>query len=49
MREKIILVCEVCLSRNYQTTKNKATSTTRLEIKKYCPRCNKQTLHKENR
>ncbi len=49
MREKIILVCEECLSRNYSTTKNKQTSTTRLELKKFCPKCNKMTLHKETK
>jgi len=49
MREKVILVCEECLSRNYTTTKNKSNSTKRLELKKYCPRCNKSTLHKETK
>ncbi len=49
MREKVILVCEFCLSRNYSTTKNKTTATKRLELKKFCPKCNKYTIHKENR
>lgn len=49
MREKVILVCEECLSRNYTTSKNKATSTQRLEMKKFCPRCNKHTIHKESK
>ena len=49
MREKIILVCEECLNRNYNTTKNKALSTKRLEIKKFCPHCNKHTMHKETK
>ena len=49
MREKIILVCEECLSRNYSTTKNKAITSTRLEIKKFCPKCNKYTIHKETK
>ncbi len=49
MREKIILICEECLSRNYTTTKNKISSSTRLEIKKYCPKCNKYTIHKETK
>jgi large subunit ribosomal protein L33 len=49
MREKIILVCEECLSRNYNTTKNKALGGKRLEIKKHCPKCNKHTLHKETK
>lgn len=49
MREKVILVCEECLSRNYQTTKNKATASERLEFKKFCPRCNKYTIHRETK
>lgn len=49
MREKIILVCEQCLSRNYTTTKNRATTKERIQIKKYCPRCNAHTLHKESK
>ena len=49
MREKVILVCEICLSRNYTTKKNKLNTTTRMEIKKFCPRCNKHTVHKETK
>lgn len=49
MRQKIILVCSECLSRNYNTTKNKLTNVERLEIKKFCPTCNKHTLHKESK
>ncbi|WP_084027206.1 50S ribosomal protein L33 [Acholeplasma granularum] len=49
MREKIILVCSECLSRNYTTTKNKQTSKERLELNRYCPTCNKHTLHKESK
>lgn len=47
MREKVILICTQCLSRNYTTTKQKTQP--RLEIKKYCPKCNAQTLHKESK
>ncbi len=49
MREKVILVCEECYSRNYTTTKNKANNFVRLELKKHCPVCNKHTLHKETK
>ncbi len=49
MREKIILVCTECLSRNYTTTKVKAVSTKRLELTKFCPKCNKHTVHKESK
>ncbi len=49
MRTKVILVCEECFSRNYTTTKNPQKDTERLEIKKYCPTCNKYTIHKETK
>lgn len=49
MREKIILVCTECLSRNYNTTKNKTTQISRLELNKFCKNCNKHTLHKETK
>ena len=49
MREKMILVCEECLSRNYTTTRKKTVSTTRFEIKKFCPKCNKYTIHKQSK
>ncbi len=49
MRVKVILVCEECLARNYETTKNASKQTERLEMKKYCPHCNKYTIHKETR
>ncbi|VEU82923.1 50S ribosomal protein L33 [Acholeplasma hippikon] len=49
MREKIILVCSECLSRNYATTKNKQISKERLELNKHCPKCGKHTLHKESK
>lgn len=48
MVKKIILVCEVCMSRNYQTKRNKF-ALERLSLKKYCSKCNATTLHKENR
>ena len=46
MREKVILVCEECFSRNYITEKNKLNTTTRVVVKKYCPKCNKHTIVK---
>lgn len=48
MAKKVTLVCEVCLSRNYHTSKNQY-NTQRLELKKFCPTCNCTTLHKETR
>lgn len=49
MREKVVLVCTECLSRNYTTTKDKYSSTQRMEITKYCKKCNKHTLHRESK
>ncbi|HNX96847.1 MAG TPA: 50S ribosomal protein L33 [Candidatus Aminicenantes bacterium] len=41
------LKCPECNEKNYTTTKNKQNSTEKLNLKKYCPRCAKHTLHKE--
>ncbi|MGP1413914.1 MAG: 50S ribosomal protein L33 [Bacillales bacterium] len=49
MRKKVILICSECLSRNYQTSKKSEDSLKRIEINKFCPHCNKHTLHKESR
>lgn len=49
MREKVILVCEECLSRNYTIDKNKLNNSQRIVIKKFCKRCNKHTVHKETK
>ena len=48
-REKIILECTVCKSRNYSSTKNKANDPDRKELNKYCSTCKKTTLHKETK
>ncbi len=39
MREKVILICEECLSRNYTTSKNPQKQVERIELKKYCKNC----------
>ncbi|GCL70953.1 MULTISPECIES: 50S ribosomal protein L33 [Paenibacillus] len=49
MRVIVTLACTECGDRNYTTTKNKKTHPDRLELKKYCPRLNKVTLHRETR
>ncbi|MBR3358335.1 MAG: 50S ribosomal protein L33 [Solobacterium sp.] len=46
---KVILACEVCLSRNYSVNRSKNSSNTRLALMKFCPKCNKKTLHKETK
>lgn len=47
MREIITLACTACKRRNYTTTKNKKTTTGKLELSKYCRFCRKHTNHKE--
>ncbi|HOI46231.1 MAG TPA: 50S ribosomal protein L33 [Bacilli bacterium] len=49
MREKVILICEECLSRNYTTQKNKLNNSSRVVLKKFCVRCGKHTVHKETK
>src|ERR1700755_2180607 len=46
-REIVTLQCGDCKERNYSTTKNRKTTTERLEFKKFCGRCRKHTPHKE--
>jgi len=46
-REVVTLECEVCKERNYQTEKNTKLQKERLQLKKFCPKCKKHTLHKE--
>ena len=49
VRPKITLACQECKERNYITKKNRRNDPDRLEIKKYCSRCNASTVHKETR
>lgn len=46
-RDQVILKCSECGEHNYITTRNKKTHPNKMEIKKYCSRCKKETLHKE--
>lgn len=48
-KNKIIMTCTICLSRNYSTVKNKLHSNKRLELNKFCKKCGKHTLHQETR
>jgi len=45
----ITLECTDCKNRNYSTTKNKTKHSGRVEYKKFCRFCKKQTLHKETK
>ena len=52
-REIVGMICSVCKSQNYVTFRNKVnletkgTKGSKLELKKYCKKCKKVTLHKE--
>ena len=48
-RDKVILACQDCKERNYDTTKNKRLHPERVEYNKYCPRCRTHTPHKETK
>ncbi len=48
-RERITLQCSECKSENYRTEKNKQNTPDRVELKKFCPKEKKVTLHKEKR
>jgi large subunit ribosomal protein L33 len=49
IRPKITLACTQCKERNYITKKNRRNDPDRLELQKYCPRCNQATAHRETR
>jgi large subunit ribosomal protein L33 len=49
MRVHVILACSECKNRNYITEKNKKNDPDRLELRKYCPKCRKHTVHREVR
>ena len=49
MRDIITMACVDCKNRNYTTTKNKKTTTDKLELKKFCSTCRKHTAHKETK
>ncbi len=41
------LVCTVCKSRNYITSRNKLNTPDKLKLKKFCRQCKKVQEHKE--
>jgi large subunit ribosomal protein L33 len=49
VRPVIILACNDCKERNYVTEKNRRNDPNRMEFKKYCPRCQKHTVHRETK
>ena len=44
MRDRITFKCSECGEENYIGTRNKRKNPERMQIQKYCPRCNKKTL-----
>ncbi|MBB3072510.1 large subunit ribosomal protein L33 [Paenibacillus baekrokdamisoli] len=49
MRVVVTLACTETGDRNYTTSKNKRTLTSRIEFMKYSPRLKRITLHRETR
>jgi large subunit ribosomal protein L33 len=49
VRVVISLACTECKERTYTTEKNRRNDQTRLELKKYCPRCRCHRLHRETK
>lgn len=47
-QERLIkLACQTCKRINYWSSKNKKKVERKIELKKYCKWCKKQTVHKE--
>lgn len=51
MRITVQLECTECKSRNYVTTRKREQggAQKRLELRKFCKRCRKHTVHRETR
>ena len=49
VRPVVTLACTVCKERNYTTEKNRRNDPNRMELKKYCDRCKKHTVHRETK
>ena len=47
IRMVITLACTECKEHNYTSEKNRRNDPSRLELKKYCPRCRAHTVHRE--
>jgi large subunit ribosomal protein L33 len=47
-RIRVSLACTECESRNYSTTR-RPERLGQLSLKKFCPTCNKHTIHKETK
>lgn len=41
--------CTACKTTNYFTNKSKAVAEKKMELKKFCKKCKKHTVHKEGK
>ncbi|MGI6392859.1 MAG: 50S ribosomal protein L33 [Candidatus Izemoplasmatales bacterium] len=48
MKDKAVLICQECHSRNYEIRRS-TKGDSRFTITKYCKKCMKHTLHKEGK
>jgi len=48
-RVRVTLECTECKQRNYDTMKNKKNDPERIELRKYCKFCRRETTHKETK
>lgn len=48
-RDGFTLFCTDCKMENYISKKNKKNTPEKVELKKFCARCNANTLHKEKK
>jgi large subunit ribosomal protein L33 len=49
IRMVMTLACTECKERNYTSEKNRRNDPGRMELQKYCPRCQTHTLHRETK
>ncbi len=47
-RVEVALACSECESRNYKTTR-RPDHQGQLELKKFCPKCKRHTIHRETK
>ncbi|PAF55140.1 50S ribosomal protein L33 [Mycoplasmopsis agassizii] len=48
-RDGFTLECTECKMHNYISKKNKKKTIEKVELNKYCPKCNKSTKHRERK
>jgi len=48
-RDFVTFKCSECGEETYFSSRNKKKHPDKMEIKKFCPKCNKMTTHKEKK